>query len=76
MVKIESRPEGEYVALYVDGVKIPRDKVAEWAEKNINIEGADPQILEASKMMFILMHTLPTEERLKLYSLVGDTQSF
>lgn len=75
MVEIESRPEGEYIALYIDGVKIPREKVAEWAEKIIKIDGADPQILEAMKKFFVMFHILPTEERLKLYSLVGDTKS-
>lgn len=71
MVKTDSHPEGEYIALYIDGVKILRDKVAEWAEKNIKIEGADPQILEAARAMFVFMHTLSAEDRFKLYGMVG-----
>lgn len=69
MVDIETRWEGEYVGIYLNGEKVPRDKIPEFVDKYMkprDIDEYPPLLWEEMRKWSIVLLAPPDEEGIPL----------
>lgn len=73
MDTIEYRWEGEYIVVYLNGEKVPRDKIPEFVDKYLkpgDIDNYPPEVWEFVRLRDILKFTLPAKLRIPLLYLL------